>query len=111
MTQEMLETFHPYLDAANVDLKTFYDDIYRRFVGARLQPVLDTLQAMKRLGIWLEMTTLVIPGINDHPAELADAARFVVEMLGEETPWHVGCFFPAYKMHSTPPTSNIRRWL
>jgi pyruvate formate lyase activating enzyme len=104
MTEEMLETFDPYLDAANVDLKTFSDDIYRRYVGARLQPVLDTLQVMKRLGIWLEVTTLVIPGINDDPAELEDAARFVVDELGVETPWHVSRFFPAYKMHSTPPT-------
>jgi pyruvate formate lyase activating enzyme len=59
---------------------------------------------MKRLGIWLEVTTLVIPGINDDPAELKDAARFVVEELGVETPWHVSRFFPAYRMHSTPPT-------
>jgi len=104
MTEEMLETFHPYLDAANVDLKTFDDDIYRRYVGARLQPVLDTLQVMKWLGIWLEVTTLVIPGINDHAAQLEDAAHFVGEVLGEETPWHISRFFPAYKMHSTPPT-------
>jgi pyruvate formate lyase activating enzyme len=104
MTEEMLETFHPYLDAANVDLKTFEDHVYRRYVGARVQPVLDTLQLMKRLGIWLEVTTLVIPGINDDPAELEGAARFVVEELGEETPWHISRFFPAYQMHSTPPT-------
>jgi pyruvate formate lyase activating enzyme len=104
MTEEMLETFSPYLDAVNVDLKTFYDDIYRRYVGARLQPVLDTLQVMKRLGIWLEVTTLVIPGINDHAAQLEDAAHFVAKMLGEETPWHISRFFPAYKLHSTPPT-------
>jgi pyruvate formate lyase activating enzyme len=104
MTEGMLKTFDPDLDAANVDLKTFSDDVYRRYVGARLQPVLDTMQVMKRLGIWLEVTTLVIPGINDDPAELRRAARFVAEKLGVETPWHISCFFPAYKMQSTPST-------
>jgi pyruvate formate lyase activating enzyme len=104
MTEEMLEAFHPYLDAANVDLKTFEDDVYRRYIGARLQPVLDTMQVTKRLGIWLEVTTLVIPGLNDDPAELENVARFVAEELGEETPWHISRFCPAYRMHSTPST-------
>ena len=104
MTEEMLETFHPYLDAANVDLKAFKDDTYRRYVGARLQPVLDTMRVMKRLGIWLEVTTLVIPGINDDRLELEDAARFVAQELGEETPWHISRFYPAYRMSNTPST-------
>ena len=104
MTEEMLETFQPYLDAANVDLKAFRDKTYRKYVGARLQPVLDTLKAMKRLGIWLEVTTLVIPGINDDDEELKDAARFVAEELGVDTPWHISRFFPDYKMTDVPPT-------
>jgi len=105
MTEEMLETFCPYLDAANVDLKAFRDETYRKYVGARLQPVLDSLKVMKRLDIWLEVTTLVIPGINDDPGELRDAARFVAEELGVDTPWHVSRFFPAYEMTDVPPTS------
>lgn len=104
MTAEMLETFRPYLDATNVDLKAFRDQTYRRYVGARLQPVLDTLKRMKALGIWLEVTTLVIPTINDDPAELRDAAQFVARELGPETPWHISRFFPAYKMTDIPPT-------
>ena len=104
MTTEMLETFHPYLDAANVDLKAFRDETYRRYVGAGLQPVLDTLISMKNMGIWAEVTTLVIPGINDDPAELRDAARFVAQELGVETPWHISRFFPHYKMEAIPPT-------
>ena len=104
MTEEMLETIQPYLDAANVDLKAFRDDTYRRYVGARLQPVLDSLKKIRRLGIWLEVTTLVIPGINDDPAELRDAARFVENELGAETPWHISRFFPAYKMTDIVPT-------
>jgi len=104
MTEEMLETFQPYLDAANVDLKAFRDKTYRKYVGARLQPVLDTMKLMKRLGIWLEVTTLVIPGINDDDVELKDAANFVAEELGVDTPWHISRFFPAYKMTDVSPT-------
>ena len=111
MTEGMLETFHPYLDAANVDLKAFRDKTYEKFVGARLQPVLDNLKVMKRLGMWLEVTTLVIPGINDDPAELQDAASFVAQELGVETPWHISRFFPAYEMTDVSPTpvSTLRR--
>jgi len=104
MTEEMLQTFQPYLDAANVDLKAFRDETYRKYVGARLQPVLDSVKWMKARGIWLEVTTLVIPGINDDPAELKDAAEFVANELGVDTPWHITCFFPAYKMTDVPPT-------
>ncbi len=111
MTQEMLEVFDPYLDAANVDLKAFRDETYRRYVGARLQPVLDGMKVMKRLGIWLEVTTLVVPGINDDRAELEDVARFVAQELGVETPWHISRFFPAYRMTDVPPTplGTLRR--
>jgi len=111
MTEEMLEMFCPYLDAANVDLKAFRDETYRRLVGARLQPVLDTLKTMKRLGIWLEVTTLVIPGVNDDPEELRDVADFVVKELGPNTPWHISRFFPAYKMQDVPltPLETLRQ--
>ena len=111
MTEEMLETFHPYLDAANVDLKAFRDETYRRYVGARLKPVLGTMKVMKRLGIWLEVTTLVIPGINDDDAELKDAADFVADELGVDTPWHISRFFPDYKMTDVSPTpvETLRR--
>ena len=104
MTEQMLQAIRPYLDAANVDLKAFKDETYRRYVGARLQPVLDSLKTIRRLGIWLEMTTLVIPGINDEQAELREAARFVKNELGAETPWHISRFFPAYKMTDLMPT-------
>jgi pyruvate formate lyase activating enzyme len=111
MTKEMLETLHPYLDAANVDLKAFRDETYRRLVGARLQPILDNLKTMKRLGIWVEVTTLIIPGVNDDPAELQDVARFVSLEMGVETPWHISRFYPAYKMQDVPPTavSTLKR--
>jgi pyruvate formate lyase activating enzyme len=108
MTAEMLEVIDPYLDAANVDLKAFRDETYRQTIGARLQPVLDSMVRMKQLGVWLEVATLVIPGINDDPAELRDAARFVAQELGPATPWHVTRFFPAYQMTGTAPTPISR---
>jgi pyruvate formate lyase activating enzyme len=104
MSSSMLETISPYLDAANVDLKAFRDRTYRRYVGARLQPVLDSLKAIKRLGIWLEVTTLVIPTVNDDPAELREAAQFIAQELGQDTPWHISRFFPDYKLADVPPT-------
>jgi pyruvate formate lyase activating enzyme len=104
MSPMTLEKLHPVLDAANVDLKAFREETYRKYVGARLTPVLDSMKTMKQLGIWLEVTTLVIPGINDAPEELEDAARFIVEELGAATPWHISRFFPAYHMTDIPST-------
>lgn len=104
MTADMLEMISPYLDAANVDLKAFRDETYRKYVGARLQPVLDNLRRLKALGIWLEVTTLVIPGINDDRAELKEAADFVSRELGADTPWHISRFFPHYRAQDVPPT-------
>ncbi|MGD2179254.1 MAG: AmmeMemoRadiSam system radical SAM enzyme, partial [Anaerolineae bacterium] len=111
MTEDMLETFDPYLDAANVDLKAFRDETYRRYVGGRLQPVLDSLKKMKELGVWVEVTTLVVPGINDDVEEVRDAARFVSQELGPETPWHISRFYPGYQMTHVPPTpiATLRR--
>lgn len=103
-TPEALALIHPYLDAANVDLKGFSERFYRRIVGARLQPVLDTLKRLKALGVWLEVTTLIIPTLNDSEAELRELARFIATELGAETPWHVSRFFPAYKLSNLPPT-------
>jgi pyruvate formate lyase activating enzyme len=104
MTGEMLELASSYIDAANVDLKAFRDQTYRQYIGARLQPVLDSMLKMKSLDMWLEVTTLVIPGINDDPAELRDAAHFVAQELGVDTPWHLSRFFPTYKLTDVPPT-------
>ena len=104
MSDEMLSAFWPFLDAANVDIKAFQDKTYKRFVGARLQPVLDAAKTMRALRIWLEVTTLIIPGINDDPAELRDLTRFIVDELGPGTPWHISRFFPAHQMTDRPPT-------
>ena len=100
MSKEMLELSQPYLDAANVDLKTFSNKTYKHYIGGHLQPVLNTLKLMKKLGIWLEITTLIIPGINDTKNELKDIAKFIANELGIDTPWHLSRFFPAYKMNA-----------
>ncbi|MBN1794580.1 MAG: AmmeMemoRadiSam system radical SAM enzyme [Candidatus Omnitrophica bacterium] len=110
MSAAALETIHPYLDAANVDLKSFRDEFYHTFCKARLEPVLDSIRLMKDLGIWVEVTTLVIPGRNDSDEELADIARFIAS-LGEEIPWHISRYHPDYRYHDSPatPLETLRR--
>lgn len=99
MTTDMLETISPYLDAANVDLKAFCDETYRKYERARLQPVLESLKRLKALDIWLEVTTtLVIPGINDDLDELKEATDFLSWELGADTPWHISRFFLHYRV-------------
>jgi pyruvate formate lyase activating enzyme len=104
MTGEAIEMIAPYLDAANVDLKSYREEFYRDYCGAHLSPVLDSLKKMKELGVWIEVTTLVIPTLNDGIEELEGIAGFVYS-LGSETPWHVSRFHPQYKMITTPPTA------
>lgn len=103
MTREALETIRPYLDACNVDLKSFRDEFYRRQCGGRLEPVLSSIRTMRELGIWVEVTTLVIPGQNDSYEELDDIARFVGD-TDENIPWHISRFHPDYKSAGTAPT-------
>jgi len=107
---EALTTIKPYLHAANIDLKGFTDDFYKTICGARLQPVLDAITLYKELGIWIEITTLVIPGHNDSEKELAAIARFI-RSLGEDVPWHVSRFHPTYKLISEPrtPLETLKR--
>jgi pyruvate formate lyase activating enzyme len=101
----------PYLDAANVDLKSFRDAFYARVCGGRLAPVLDAIRLYRELGVWIELTTLVIPGLNDSEAELRDLAAFIVRELGPGVPWHVSRFYPAFKMstgENTPLETLLR---
>ncbi len=104
MTPEALELINPYLDAANVDLKAFNDEFYKKMCGARLENVKTTLQLMKAQGVWVEVTTLLIPELNDDPQELQQLAAFMVESLGPETPWHISRFHPCYKLQDRPST-------
>jgi pyruvate formate lyase activating enzyme len=93
------------MDAANVDLKAFTDEFYSRITGARLQPVLDTLKYLKHeTGVWLEITTLLIPGRNDSDDEIHAEAQWIAQELGEDVPLHFTAFHPDYKMTDVPPT-------
>ena len=118
MTAEVLDAFRAagdergsLLDAANVDLKAFRDGFYRRQCGARLQPVLDSLKRMKGQRVWVEVTTLVIPGLNDSEEEFRDISQFIAQELGPETPWHISRFHPTYKLTDRPrtPTKTLHR--
>lgn len=110
ITAEALQAIAPYLDAANIDLKGFSPRFYQEVAGANLNGVLDSLREFRRLGIWLEVTTLVIPGLNDEPNELREMARFIAGELGCDTPWHLSAFHPTYRMLDRPPTpaSSLR---
>ena len=106
-----LREIAPYLGAANIDLKSFRDSYYKKLCGARLEPVLAAIREYKKLGVWIELTTLLIPGLNDEDGELRDIARFIKAELGPDVPWHISRFFPAYKMEhwrETPINSLLR---
>lgn len=106
MSKETLEMVAPYLDAANVDLKSFDDEFYQKNCGARLQPILDSLKLMKKLGIWVEITTLVIPTLSDSEQMFKQIAQFIKSELGSETPWHVTQFSGeiSWKLQHLPET-------
>ncbi len=99
-----------YLDAINIDVKSFDERTYKEICGARLKPVLQTVELMKELGIWVEATTLIIPGVNDDDGELRNIARFLKE-IDFNIPWHVTRFYPTYKLMDPPPTpvETLRR--
>ena len=103
MTKEALETISPFLDAANVDLKSFSQDFYKNTCAARLEPVLDSIKLMRRLNIWVEVTTLVVPGLNDTKEELKKIAEFIAS-VGTQIPWHISRFHPDYQMTDREPT-------
>jgi pyruvate formate lyase activating enzyme len=109
MSEECTRDMAPLLDGINIDIKAFTDDFYREICKAHLQPVLDTVRLMKELGVWVETTTLVIPGLNDSEAELQELAAFI-HGVDPEIPWHVTAFRPTYKLTDRGPTpvSSLR---
>ncbi|EKD35094.1 MAG: hypothetical protein ACD_75C02061G0004 [uncultured bacterium] len=108
MTETIAKELAPVLTAINIDLKAFTDDFYRKVCGARLQPVLDNIVRFRELGVWVEVTTLIIPGLNDSTGELTQIASFLAG-IDPSIPWHVTGYYPTYKMSGTtapPPTSE-----
>ncbi|MEA4902236.1 AmmeMemoRadiSam system radical SAM enzyme [Desulfitobacterium sp.] len=104
MSKEALELIIPYLDAANVDFKGPDDEIYEEYCAGKARVVMDNLKLLYEAGVHLEITTLVIPDVNDQPNQLEKIARFIATQLSPDVPWHVSRFFPAWKMISTPIT-------
>lgn len=96
MTKECLGMIEPFLDAANIDLKSFSNKTYEEKIGGRLRPVLDNIIAMKEAGIWIEVTTLIIPGINSSRKELKGIADFLAD-VDKTIPWHISAYSPQYK--------------
>jgi len=103
VSREAIDIISPYLDAANIDLKAFRKDTYRKYMKAQLDGVCDSIKYMKEKGIWIEVTTLIIQGINDDPSELKDLASFLVQ-IGRDIPWHISRFHPDYEMKKIEPT-------
>lgn len=103
MSSETLKLIAPYLDAINIDLKYFSEKSYQKESGAHLQPILDNLKEIYKRKIHLEITTLVIPTLNDSEKELRKIAQFIAS-IDKNIPWHISRFFPAYKMTDLPPT-------
>jgi pyruvate formate lyase activating enzyme len=102
-SHELLHEALPLIDAYNIDLKSFSDDFYRRVCGGRLQPILDAIRAIHDAGSWEEITSLIIPGLNDSEKELTAMAHFVAS-IDPAIPWHVSRFFPMYHMQDRPMT-------
>lgn len=112
MHDQARRDFYAKIDAANVDLKAFTDNFYFKFTGSHLQPVLDTLRYLKHeTDVWLEITTLLIPGKNDSEQELVAMSQWIRQELGVDVPLHFSAFHPDYKMAdipATPPATLVR---
>jgi pyruvate formate lyase activating enzyme len=105
INQEPLEELLKYMDAVNVDLKGFNEEFYQKMGAfASLEPVLNTLKAVKRAGVWLEITNLIIPGLNDDPREIRSMCEWIRENLGKDTPIHFSRFMPSFRLQNLPPT-------
>lgn len=104
MSRGAARKISPYLDAINIDIKGFSELFYHKVVGAKLAPVLEMVQFMMELGVWVEITTLIIPGLNDDRNELRELAQFIFS-LSPTIPWHISAFYPAYKLTDVLPTT------
>lgn len=94
------------LDAANVDFKFVNRKTMEMWTRGRPTPVMNALRLMKKMGVWVEVTTLLVPGVNDSDSEIREIAGFISRELGPETPWHVSGFYPAFRVRDIPPTPS-----
>lgn len=103
ITEEAIRAIAPYLDAVNVDLKGLSEDLYLKNCGGPLKPVLEAIKLYKSLGVLVEVTTLVIPTLNDSEKDFREVAEFI-KSVGVDVPWHISQFYPTYKLTHLPPT-------
>ncbi|SDB98283.1 pyruvate formate lyase activating enzyme [Desulfurella multipotens] len=103
-TKQVIDKMSGLIDAANIDLKSMNENFYKNIAGGRLKPVLSSIEYAKQKGIWIELTTLIIPTLNDSEKEIEDIAKFI-KSVDENIPWHISAFYPTYKLTSIPPTS------
>ena len=104
MTRETLDLIIPYLDAANIDYKGPDDEFYKKYCNGKASYVMDNMKYLFEKGIHFEITTLVIPGLNDQKYQLEEIAQAIISNLSPEVPWHISRFFPGWKMKDTPVT-------
>ncbi|RLG17720.1 AmmeMemoRadiSam system radical SAM enzyme [Nanoarchaeota archaeon] len=106
-----LRKISKFLDGANIDLKAFDEDFYLKVVSAPLKPVLKSIKLYKKLGIWVELTNLIIPGLNDDPDMIREMVKWIKKNVGSETPLHFSRFYPHYKMGDKPitPVETLER--
>lgn len=109
--EKPLKEIYKYIDAANVDLKGFTEEYYKKICGATLEPVLETLKRLKKMKVWTEITTLIVPGYNDNMKDLEAEFKWIKENLGKDSVLHLSRFFPCYKMQDVPitPEETIRK--
>ncbi len=109
-THKAIDLLEPHIDGMNIDLKSFSSDFYKELCEARLTPVLECIKYAHKKGIWIELTTLLIPGKNDSDEEIRSIAKFIAE-VDRSIPWHISAFYPTYKVLDVPPTpgSTLRR--
>lgn len=105
MSPETLDLIIPYLDAVNIDLKSFSEDFYRKICRGHLEPIQENIRKIRQQGIWEEITTLIIAGLNDSPQDLKAIAEFLVD-ISPDLPWHISAFYPCYRMEDRPPTAQ-----
>ncbi len=111
INKEPLKELYPLIDAANIDLKSLDEDFYKRICGVRLKPVLEAIKEIKKIGTWIELTNLIIPGHNDKKEQIEKLVKWVKENVGIKTPLHFSAFYPTYKMldaERTPPQTLLK---
>ena len=104
INKEPLIKLSKYIDAANIDIKSYSDDVYIKYCGARLEPVINTIITLRKQNVWVELTYLLIPEINDDFEQFRELCKLIESKLGRDVPFHISRFFPMYKMSGHYPT-------